>query len=133
MDISNIIEEWYEDSGGTGLPEVSAEDNGDVLTVVDGEWDKATPSGGGLVINIDFETGALNKTWQEIYDAMKDGNMAVIFSELEEDGQIVSRDVDIIKYATLDTTVIPNEYKIETGNAYYFKTNSPDGYPVSSE
>ena len=34
--------------GGSGsdLPEVSASDNGDVLTVVNGAWDKATPTGG---------------------------------------------------------------------------------------
>lgn len=31
----------------TELPAVSSTDNGDVLTVVDGEWDKAAPGGGG--------------------------------------------------------------------------------------
>ena len=30
-------------SGGGGLPEVTSEDNGDVLKVVNGEWDKANP------------------------------------------------------------------------------------------
>ena len=34
--------------GGTGLPEVTTDDNGDVLTVVEGEWAKAAPSGSDL-------------------------------------------------------------------------------------
>lgn len=35
--------------GGADLPAVTSEDNGDVLTVVDGAWGKAAPSGGGGV------------------------------------------------------------------------------------
>lgn len=34
--------------GGGGLPEVTDADNGDVLTVVDGEWAKAAASGGAI-------------------------------------------------------------------------------------
>lgn len=34
---------------GSGLPAVSATDNGDVLTVVEGAWAKAEPSGGDAV------------------------------------------------------------------------------------
>lgn len=33
--------------GGSSLPTVTSDDNGDVLTVVEGAWDKAAPSGGG--------------------------------------------------------------------------------------
>ena len=33
-------------ASGGGLPAVTSDDNGDVLTVVDGVWDKAAPSGG---------------------------------------------------------------------------------------
>lgn len=45
---------WYQDSGvwtyassggDSSLPSVTASDNGDVLTVVEGAWAKATPSG----------------------------------------------------------------------------------------
>ena len=44
----------YVEGGGSSLPEVSADDNGDVLTVVEGEWAKATPSGGGGSESADF-------------------------------------------------------------------------------
>ena len=39
--------------GGSDLPEVSATDNGDVLTVVNGAWDKATPPSTGI---LDYST-----------------------------------------------------------------------------
>lgn len=50
----------------TKLPTVSATDNGDVLTVVEGAWAKATPSSGdssvickgGVIATLDAQTGA---------------------------------------------------------------------------
>lgn len=55
--------------GGGSLPEVTADDNGDVLTVVSGKWAKAAPSGGGGVLIVNITGGVLDKTWQEIVDA----------------------------------------------------------------
>ena len=37
---------------GAKLPEVTEDDNGSVLTVVEGAWDKAEPSGGGFSIPV---------------------------------------------------------------------------------
>ena len=42
------------DGGGSSLPAVTSEDNGDVLTVVDGAWDKAAPSGLPAVTGADI-------------------------------------------------------------------------------
>lgn len=45
-DVLTVVEgKWAKAAagGGSSLPEVTADDNGDVLTVVEGEWAKATP------------------------------------------------------------------------------------------
>ena len=69
--------------GGSELPEVTADDNGDVLTVVEGAWAKAEPAGGGaLVVNItwdDQDVGTADKTAGEIMEAAQSG--LVIFVE----------------------------------------------------
>lgn len=59
------------DGLGDKLPEVDAGDDGDVLTVVSGKWAKAQASGGGgvIVANENVQTGVLDKTWQELFDA----------------------------------------------------------------
>lgn len=69
--------------GGSGLPEVTADDNGDVLTVVEGAWGKAAPSGGGgaLIIHFDDNTGVCDTTWQDIYDALASGRSVIYLYE----------------------------------------------------
>lgn len=67
-------------SQGKELPDVTAEDNGDVLTVVDGAWGKAEPSGGGggvLVATYTYDestgTWSCDKTLSQILDAIASG------------------------------------------------------------
>jgi len=101
--------------GGGGLPAVTAADNGDVLTVVNGAWDKAAPSGGGvLVVNADAD-GILDKTWQEIYDAMLSG------------GAVFSRNggVTAFVFAGMGGT----RYHVDTAMGDEFYTSTTDGYP----
>lgn len=43
-----FMKEAAQGGGGSSLPSVTADDNGDVLTVVSGSWAKAAPSGVGL-------------------------------------------------------------------------------------
>lgn len=61
---------------GSGLPAVTASDNGDVLTVVDGAWDKAAPSGGVMVLCTTDEHD-ITATWNEVKQALQAGTLCV--------------------------------------------------------
>jgi len=69
--------------GGDPLPAVTEADNGNVLTVVEGAWGKAAPSGGGgaLIIHFDENTGVCDTTWQDIYDALASGKSVISLYE----------------------------------------------------
>ena len=61
--------------GGSGLPDYSAANDGDVLAISSGSPAWSAPSGGGGILFVeateDYDTGAetLNKTWNEIHAA----------------------------------------------------------------
>lgn len=126
---------WYEyvdpdaPSGGGGLPEVSAEDNGDVLAVVDGAWAKAASGGSVLVCNLDTQTMTFDKTWQEIHDA----GFAVVVglsSGVKKTMPVLATGEDDGDYL-----VICESFLIENGVRvpYYltFTADASDGYPYT--
>ena len=72
----NSSGEWVQKSGsgGSGLPDYSAANDGDVLAISSGSPAWSAPSGGGILFveaTADHDTGAetLNKTWNEIHAA----------------------------------------------------------------
>lgn len=62
--------------GGSDLPAVTSSDNGDVLTVVNGAWDKAVSA--VFPIGVDTGTFLLTMTWQEIRDELLSGKIGVL-------------------------------------------------------
>lgn len=107
--------------GGSDLPAVTAADNGDVLTVVNGAWGKAAPSGGGVLV-VNVNNGALDKTWQEIHDS----GFAVTFG----DGINSNYMICVSIYAE------EGEYGVSfwtfgLSEPMYFVASSANGYPTA--
>ena len=75
-----ILDAIEEGGGGSGLPEVTSADNGKVLGVVNGAWDK-TESKGLFVATITYSEGLAgyicDKTNEEILAAIAAGNTVV--------------------------------------------------------
>lgn len=85
-------------NGSDALPAVTAADNGDVLTVVEGAWAKAAPSGGGgLTPHIHFSYG------NGAYTAESD----VPFADL-----IADWDSTDWKFSTYDPVYVTDTYGI---------------------
>jgi len=65
--------------GGSDLPAVTSDDNGDVLTVVEGEWAKAASK--IVIIPLEYDDvndySYFSKTYKEIHDLMSAGYLCV--------------------------------------------------------
>ena len=108
---------------GTSLPDDPAQDGTYNLqnTVSSGtgtlSWASGSSGGGVLVVHED-ENKALDKTWQEIHDAMLQG--LVVISSTDGDNS----------FLTVCTQVQNNEveYFVISNDSYV--TDSPNGYPT---
>lgn len=133
-----------EGGGGSALPEVTSADNGDVLTVVEGEWAKAAPSCGDVFIvhkvyDEIIDNARLDKTWTEIDDALASGK-AVTVLEYEKDAEenlsyghsspvldVYTEDgIYVVRYfyfvynpdLNVPTSIITHEYQTDSANNY---------------
>lgn len=72
---------WAKSAAPSSLPAVTSDDNGDVLTVVEGAWAKAAPSGGSgiLVIGMTEESGVY--TLDKTWQEIHDATLAIIKDE----------------------------------------------------
>ena len=119
------------------LPAVTDVDEGKVLTVNNsGVWVAANPSSGGGALVVTDTDGTLDKTWQEIHDAMLNG--IVMVNVVSADGN-----EETLKTYIFSSTGIGED---KGGNPFYdassigfagtnavqryYSTNSASGYPV---
>lgn len=79
---------------------------------------------GGVQLDAEGPYGTLDKTWQEIYDAMQS---KVVIAPYVSDNEIIQFRIDLIRY---DDSA--NAYVVPLGNVSVFTTASRDGYPSLS-
>ena len=107
-------------SGG-GLPEVTSADAGKVLAVDNsGVWVAQTPASGGGVLVVHDVEGTLDKTWQEIHDAMLSGGAVV---QTNETGVYIVIDADVGK----------GTYHVACAGIGEYAASSASGYPALSD
>lgn len=78
-------------------------------------------SGGGfLKVGINPETGALDKTWKEIYDALYEGKYVCI---------VIGDENGALQTSVTSAYIAGTDYTVETITDSYL-TDSENGYPV---
>jgi len=80
--------------------------------------------GASMFIHIDDQTGALDKTWKEMYDAFTAGTAIILtgFRDGFYDYTLISA------FGTDNASV----YGIQASNNIWFATDSENGYPVET-
>lgn len=97
-----------------------------VLAKVLGGGGGGSSGGGVLVVNVDEDTGALDKTWQEIHDA----SFAVI-KTTDSNGSYTSFIVAAGKIKNLQTGDYVYVIQFtDVEQSFRAETDSPNGYPV---
>lgn len=136
--------QWVAGAAASGLPDVTGDDDGKVLTVVDGAWAPAAAGGGGggsdvFVVNYIYdetiENDRLDKTAAEIVAALQAGKTMLVCRFADNSyGTNTSFEAntfactcilnsDVGSYDLIITASIGRSY-------YYFQASSADAYPT---
>lgn len=129
-DVLTVVEgEWAPAApgGGSDLPAVTPDDNGDVLTVVEGAWDKATPSSGGALF---LTMNAGTGALDHTWQEIADAGFAFYLVPAADGNKIF-----ILRMANGDD--VGGEYYLgfewrwqAASDQQEFFTDTPNGYPV---
>ena len=112
-------------SGG-GLPDYSEANDGDVLTIDNGEPAWAAPGGGSSnILLVTNDDGVLDKTWQEIYDAMDSSVLCVAVLKLSSESSVN------ITFNLIQTVLLEEgSYKLFFDDGSLFIASTANDYPI---
>lgn len=122
------------EGGGSGgfSPDITNPQDGDTLVynATAGKWVNGSGGGGVLVVHTVYDAGntSLDKTWQEIYDALASGTPCICVYENAKD-EIVNQ--AYLTGAELYDEGVYNVYTIDMMTTYV--ATSPSGYPAVGE
>ena len=122
--------------GGSFEPDITNPQDGDTLVYDASEEKWVNGSGGGgsgggfLKVGVNPETGALDKTWKQIHDALSAGYYVSLAIEMEDGG--VYQDSIYSAETALDDQYGVYSYSLHENSTSQFMTDSEDGYPVFS-
>lgn len=99
----------------------------------------ANGGGGSFVIGVDQETGALNKTWKEIHDALISGQYVVCV--LDDGGTVYLYRVEMTQMlrpmgsSSYEYIVVLSTYSFMDKNMAFIdcKADSENGYPIMGD
>ena len=116
---------------GKMLPSVTSEYNGDVLTVVDGEWSKASGGGGDEDLIIHDNNGTLDATWNEIYQEVVVNNKTAFV--VVHDGSLDEGYYSCGRYIVDMVSFNDPYYSISVGaGTSQYSCENKDGYPSTN-
>ena len=122
--MKKVTEMIAEAGGGSSLPAVTADDNGDVLTVVSGEWAKASIPNGVCI----YESEALNKTYNDIDNMVKSGVIPYYIWYNNDDDEPEYLVYVLSSYGYLNESWSTFFYNILNADTRSFINASKDGY-----
>lgn len=135
-DVLTVVEgAWAKADAPSGLPEVTAADNGDVLTVVEGQWAKAdAPSGGGaLIVGVEYDETASTYTLSKTWQEIYNAVSQGIGAVIVYETPVDRNERAITVTAAYHDTT---GYAISVSTAdqaYDYTTDQANGYPSMSD